>query len=202
MNWELIHKLLDKLDIAVNSNSFWIGLGLPAGEFELGNVLAQHLRTGNFHFELVKQDIDRDWNHYSEMVFPKNYEQPVLIQKPGNTWNGNEEISVEEVSKTILAEHLEDILTGQTKYYSKSSLGTQLSAEEAKSLTSELFDMLSVADKNWKGFLITPDFLNQVEDYYNSGYIQLGYFENCGRDMAIAFVVDEQLYVLLTNGYS
>ena len=202
MNWELIHKLLDKLDTAANSNSFWIELGIPAGELELGKVLVQHLRTGNFHFELVKQDINRDWNNYSEMVFPRNYEQPVLIQRPGNTWNGNEEIKFKEISKTIITEHLIDILTGQTKHYSKSSLGTQLKEEVAKTLTSELISMLSTVDKNWKGFLITPDFLNQVDEYYDSGYIKLGYFENCGRDMAIVFLVDEQLYLLLTNGYS
>lgn len=202
MNWELIHKLLDKLDIAVNSNSFWIELGVPAGEFELEEVLVQHLRTGNFHFELVKQDINRDWNHYTDLVFPKNYEKPVLIQKPGNTWNGNEKIKLDKISQTTITDHLVDILTGKTKYYSKSSLGTQLKEDEAKNLILELIIMLSSVDKNWRGFLIKPDFLNLVDEYYNSGYIQLGYFENCGRDMAIAFLVDEQLHILLTNGYS
>ncbi len=202
MNWELIDKLLDKLDTSVNSNSFWIELEVPTSRFELGQVLVQHLRAGSFHFELVKQDINRDWNHYSEMVFPKQYEQPVLIQRPGNTWSGNEAIKFEEIPKTIITEHLIDILTGQTKHYSKSFSGTQLKEKEASLLISELINMLSTTDKNWKGFLITPDFLNQVDEYYDSGCIKLGYFENCGRDMAIAFLADKRLYILLTNGYS
>jgi len=202
MKGEIIHKLLDQLDTAVNSNSFWVELEIPSGEFELSKILIQHLKTGNFHFELVKEDINRDWNHYSEMVFPKNYEQPVLIQRSGNTWNGREDINYVEISKDILTEHLIDILTGGTKHYSKSSLGAQLKDKEAKSLTFEVLEMLSAVDKKWKAFLISPDFLNQVDDYYNSGHIQLGYFENCGRDMAIAFLADEQLYILLTNGYS
>jgi len=202
MNWEIIHKLLDKLDSAVNSNSFWIELGVPSGAFELDQVLVQHLRAGNFHFELVKQDINRGWYHYSEMVLPKHSEQPVFIQRPGNIWNGTEEIKFEEVSKITLIDHLIDLLTGKTKYYSKSSLGTPLNDEEANALVSELLEMLSAADQNWRAFLITPDFLNQVADDYDSGYIQIGYFENCGRDMAMAFLVDEHLYILLTNGYS
>ena len=202
MNWEIIHKLLDKLDSAVNSNSFWIELEVPSSGFELDQVLVQHLKTGNFHFELVKQDINRGWYHYSEMVLPKHSKQPVLIQRPGNTWNGKEEIKYEEISKSTVADHLMDILTGKTRYYSRSSLGTPLSEQEANLLISELVEMLSSIDKNWKAFLITPDFLNQVDSYYDSNYIQLGYFENCGRDMTIAFLVDEQLYILLTNGYA
>ena len=202
MNWELIHKLLDKLDAAANSNSFWIELGVPNEKFELNKVLVHHLKTGNFHFELVKQDITREWNNYSEIVFPKNSDQAVLIQRPGNTWNGNEEIKIEAIPKKMIAEHLTDILTGQQKYYSKSSLGTQLSFEEANSITSELLSMLSTTDKIWKGFLIKPDFLNPVDEYFESGYIKLGYFENCGRDMAMAFLVNKHLYLLLTNGYS
>ena len=202
MNWEIINRFLDKLDSVVNSNSFWLELGVPSGKFKLNEILVQHLRTGNFHFELVKQDINRNWNHYSEMVFPKNSEQPVLIQRPGSTWNGREEIRFEEISQVILSEHLFDILTGKTKYYTKSTLGTQLNDNEADSLNSELLKMLSNTDPNWKAFLVKPDFLNQVDDYYDSGYIRLGYFENCGRDMAVAFLIDEQLYILLTNGYS
>lgn len=202
MNSEIIHKLLDKLDLAANSNSFWIDLGLPSGKMELNEVLVQHLRTGNFHFELVKQDINRGWNNYSETVFPKDQEQAILIQRPGNTWNGKEDISFEEISKATLSDRLTDLLTGKSKYYRKSNLGTQLKDQEARVLISDFLKMLSTADKNWKAFLIRPDFLNEVDDYYTSGYIKLGYFENCGRDMALAFLVDESLYILLTNGYA
>ena len=111
MNWELIHKFLDKLDIAVNSNSFWLELGIPEGNFDLKNVLVQHLRTGNFHFELVKQDISRDWNNYSESVCSKNHDQPVLIQMPGNTWNGKENLEIDKISSEDVKGHLVDILT-------------------------------------------------------------------------------------------
>lgn len=202
MNWESIHKLLDKLDTAVNSNSFWIELGLPSGEFEIGKVLVQHLKTGNFHFELVKQDISRDWNNYSEMVFSKSLDQIVLIPRPGNVWNGKEKINYQEIPRNTIYEHLFDLLTGKAKYYGKSSYGTQFTDEEADSLVVEVLEMLTNLDKNWKAYLITPDFLNVVENYFDSGYIKLGYFENHGRDMSLAFLVDDSLYILLTNGYA
>ena len=202
MKWDIINNLLDKLDRSVNSNSFWIELGIPKGEFELEKILLQHLKTGNFHFELVKQDVNREWEHYSEIVFSKQATQPTLIQCPGNTWNGIENIDYKEISKDYLSEHLIDILTGEEKFYSKSGLGTQLKNNEAKKIVNNLLKILSVEDASWKAFLIKPNFLNSVDDYFDSGSIKLGYFENCGRDMALGFLINDELNVLLTNGYA
>lgn len=202
MQWQLIHDLLDKLDQALNSNSFWLELGIPDGKFNLEQVLLQHLKTGNFHFELVKQDIQRDWNHYSERIFPKNQDHPILLQRPGNTWNGNERLTTEEISIVKVEALLLDQLTGSGDFFSKSSLGQPLQPEEARDSLGRVLQMLTRLDPNWTAFLVQPDFLNQVDDYFSSGYIKLGYFESCGRDLALCFKVEHYLYVLLTNGYS
>ena len=198
----LIDQLLDGLDNAANSNSFWISLDLPIGDFDLANVLIQHLESGNFHYELVKQDIERDWNLYTEVIFPKNYDQPVILQKPGNTWNGNKNLEIEEITQGKMKAFLLDLLTGTKKFFSRSSLGKQMEEKQTIALLTQISEMFDKMDANWSVFNIKPNFLNQADDYFNSGYIQLGYFENHGRDLALCFKLKHQLFVLLTNGYA
>lgn len=201
MNWEIINQFLDALDISANANAFWLELGMPQRAFEPDQLLLQHLRTGNFHFELVKQDIIREWNNYVEVIFAQNAEQAVLLPKPGNTWNGNEDIRSEKITADQVEALLMDLLTGQKKFFTKSSSGAPLDWESASLIVEELLEMLTANDPNWTAFRIEPNFLNQVDDYYDSAYIKLAYFEGRGRDLALVFLIDDAFYVLLTNGY-
>ena len=134
-------------------------------------------------------------------MIPKSTELPFFITRPGNTWSGKEEIEYQLVPEELVKEHIVDLLSGESVHYSKSRSGTQLSLTEANSIVSDVLEMLTTKDKNWKAFLTKPDFLNQVDDYFDSGYIVQGYFEGCGRDMAMVFLVDNQVSLLLTNGY-
>ena len=201
MDWNIINELLDSLDKTVNSNAFFIELGIPDGEHEINNIMVQHLRTGNFHYELVKQDIYRGWNHYAEMVFPKQGNIVCMIPRPGNTWNGNENIRYKKISHVYLIELLHDLLTGGRKHFSVGSYEKIKSEKDFQKLIDEFLKELDNEDESWEAFRLDPNFLNQVDDYYSSGYIKLGYFENCGRDLALAFRTEEKIYVLLTNGY-
>lgn len=201
MNWALINSLLDALDTAANANAFWLELGTPKSTFDLEQLLLQHLRTGNFHFELVKQDIRREWNNYVEVIFPQNADLPVLLPKPGNTWNGTETISSQALAADEVEALLMDLLTGQKKYFTKSTAGSTLDWESASILVEEALEMLRLTDPDWRAYRIATNFLNEVDDYYDSGYIKLGYFEGRGRDLALAFLLDDSLYILLTNGY-
>lgn len=195
-----VDTLLEALDNAANSNSYWISLGISEETGKLSNDIVQHLKTGSFHFELVKEDLQRGFNDYSEMVFAKGFDHPTFIQKPGNVWNGKEELTIQLISKDEAKNQLLDLLTGGQKIFSRSALGTQLTPEAAKSLIHDFFRAL---DENgtWEVHNITPDFLNQIDDYYNSNYIQLGYFENCQRDLALGIKYENEINILLTNGY-
>ena len=198
----LVDQLLDGLDLAANSNSFWISLDLPIGDFDLAEVLLRHLESGNFHYELVKEDIERDWNLYTEVIFPKSFDQPLTLQKPGNTWNGNSVLEIEEIDQGKMKAFLVDLLTGTKKFFSRSSSGKQMEEKQALTLIEEIIYMFDKMDTDWSVFNLKPNFLNQADDYFNSGYIQLGYFENHGRDLALCFHLNKQLFILLTNGYA
>ena len=97
-------------------------------------------------------------------------------------------------------EVLIDLLTGDQKYFSKSHLGTQIDFKKANQLVNNFFKSL---DENgtWETYNIKPDFLNQVDNYYNTNSIQLGYFEYNKRDLALAIKYEDEVNILLTNGY-
>ena len=162
--------------------------------------IIQHLRTGSFHFELVKEDLHRGFNDYSEMIFPKGFDTPTFLQKPGNVWNGVEELRIDKIDKSLAKEVLIDLLTGDQKYFSKSHLGTQIDFKKANQLVNNFFKSL---DENgtWETYNIKPDFLNQVDNYYNTNFIQLGYFEYNKRDLALAIKYEDEVNILLANGY-
>jgi len=201
MRRKAVDILLESLDESVNSSSYWITLGVSEGKSKLKADLLQHLETGSFHFELVKEDIGRGFYDYSEMVFAKGFDSPSFLPKPGNVWNGTSDLKIEALSKQKSFELLLDLLTGGQDYFSKSSLGKQFDEEKGKQIIDDFFKAL---DENgeWKVFNIQPDFLNQMDEYYSTNYIQLGYFENCKRDLALAIMYEDEVNILLTNGYN
>lgn len=78
-NHQIINALLYKLDTILNSNTCWVELEIPTNMKAINKVLLQHLRTGNFHFELAKQDASRGWGNYVEVIFIKDYNSPILL---------------------------------------------------------------------------------------------------------------------------
>ena len=192
--------LLEALDRTANSNSYWITLGITEENEQLETDIIQHLRTGSFHFELVKEDLHRGFNDYSEMIFPKGFDTPTFLQKPGNVWNGVEELRIDKIDKSLAKEVLIDLLTGDQKYFSKSHLGTQIDFKKANQLVNNFFKSL---DENgtWETYNIKPDFLNQADNYHNTNFIQLGYFEYNKRDLALAIKYEDEVNILLANGY-
>lgn len=191
--------LLDALDKSANSNSYWITLTINENKHQFFNDILQHLKTGSFHFEMVKEDLFRGFYEYSEIVFPKGFDNPIFLQKPGNVWNGNEKLTIEVVSRKMTEDLLIDMLTGKQKFFSKSSLGTLLSYSEAKNIVDAFFKALT-SFGNWNTYNIQPNFLNTIQDYYTSNYIKLGYFESYNRDLALLFKYDDEVNILLING--
>jgi len=202
INWQFIHQLLDHLDTAANSSSFWIELGIPRGEFDLSTTLLAHLKSGSFHFQMVQADFTTGWGHYSETLWERTTEKEGVLQKPGNTWNGNENLTCESISFKTVEELLADLLAGTKQHFSRSSLGTPLDQAKAEEMSKGLTEMLKNNDAQVTAFRLQTDFLHTVDEYESSGYIKLPYFETMGRDLAFAFKVEDSLYLLLTNGYS
>ena len=198
-----IDKFLDALDSAVNSNTFWLSFNIADEDaLEVSKFLIRQLRTGIFHFEMVKQDIERGWNTYSDWVLPKDWETPTFVQRPGNTWNGNLVITSEEKSEEEIIDLLTDLLTGQQHRFSRTGLGSPLTQEKAALVLYEFFEEVRKSDSQWSAYDIQPDFLHKVNDTIEKDNTILPYFEDYGRDLALGFKIADQFHVLLTNGYA
>ncbi|WPP47974.1 hypothetical protein [Catalinimonas niigatensis] len=195
-------KLLDALDKSANSNSFWLSFEIANEEsFDVTKFLIHTLRTTVFHYELMKQDLERSWNNYSEIVMPKDWNTPIFVQKPGNTWNGNTDLKFELVSEDKVRELLIDLLTGQQKHYSRTSFCSPIKLEKANLIIDEFLREIKKKDENWKAYNFEPNFLNRVKDTLEVDATILSYFEESGRDLALGIKEGETFHMILTNGY-
>lgn len=196
-------KLLDALDKSANSNSFWLSFEIANEEsFDVSVFLISTLKTTVFHYELMKQDLERGWNNYSEIVLPKDWKIPIFVQKPGNTWNGNTDLKFELVLEDKVRELLIDLLTGQQKHFTRTSFGSLIELEKANSIVDEFLNELTEKDKNWKAYNFKPNFLNRVNDTLEKDATILSYFEESGRDLALGIKEGELFHMILTNGYT
>lgn len=199
--------VLDYLDKALNSNSFLLEFETPEEEYELETFLLGYLRTGMFHHELVKQDISRDWYNYSDQFFSKDYKSMYVLPYPGNTWNGKEQITYQEISKNDLQELLNNMLSGKLEHPMVAEQRELLDESDRKCLISLFFASLDNAYQDWSVYSLKPDFLYSVEERAaydfsdSSNVIPIGYFEGFQKDYAILFKMNGFIYLLLTNGY-
>ncbi|MEM6397168.1 MAG: hypothetical protein AAF741_12535 [Bacteroidota bacterium] len=201
-NRKEVDRLIDALDKSANANTYW--LTLPISDSidtrKLGRDLINLLELGDFHNEMVREDIYRELGDYTEYVFTEGMDEPILKPKPGNVWNGKEVLKMSSLAKIEAKNLLNDILTNGQKYFSKSSLGTALDQEEASKIIDAFFTSLDRVG-TWIAVNIKPNFLNTTEDYENSNHTILGYFENSQRDFALGFVFKNHMNILLVNGY-
>ena len=203
LNKNMKDRLLDALDKSVNSNSFWLSFEIvDEKSFDVSEFLIHLLRTTVFHYELMKQDLERGWNNYSEIVIPKDWNTPIFIQRPGNTWNGNENLIFELVAEYKVKELLIDLLTGQQKHFTRTSFGSPIKHEEASSIVDEFISEIKEKDKNRQANNFKPDFLNRVKDTLEKDATILSYFEESGRDLALGIKEGETFHMILTNGYT
>lgn len=204
--------LLDCLDRSANSNTALLHFDVnqPVA-FEIGNFMTMQLRTGNFHFTLVESDLSRGWDHYVRLVYSKSKDELVCLQRPGTTWNGKSELEISEITFQDARDLVTDLLSGENRFFSRSSLGKPLTATEAGKVFADFIHYLNAENRRQLRFYrLAPDFLWSVEDSYGpeGDHTRLGYFENSGRDFVMGILVSDksndsmELYVLMTNGYS
>lgn len=206
-----IEILLDSLDKSVNSNTAWLNFSINSSNyFDLNKYLVNQLKTGYFHMSLVENDISRGWENYISLTLSKNFKDSLIpIQRPGNTWNGNENLDIKEITIAETEDYLTDLLIGGQKYFSKSALGTTVDIVNAKSIFTNFIKYLTgKQNKKLKFYKIEPNFLTTIEEYYQSDCTKIGYFENSGRDFVLGILLyneemeTSELNILMTNGYS
>lgn len=193
--------LVEHLDCSANSNSYWITLETSSDSNQLANNLLNHLKTGSFHFELVKEDLRRGYYDYSEIIMINEFSAPIVLPKPGNVWNGNENLALEPISVETVKQLLFELLTGTGDNFTKSILGTPLSEQKANELINNLLKVLGNKE-DWTVYHLKPNFLTTTEESDKSNGTNLAYFENVGRDLALAIKYKEEVHILLVNGYS
>jgi hypothetical protein len=201
--------LLDALDKTLNSNTAWLHFDIyEASLFELSRFLIKQLRSGMFHSKLVENDWNRGWENLVSITYSKHLKnQAIILPLPGNSWNGKEELTYTEISEKKVAEYLTDLLTGHDKWLPKRYVGSFLKKSEARKIIEAFLQPLrSQPNKMVSYYLIEPDFLFTIEDYYESDHTQVGYFEQQGKDFVFAIVTEdhnEETYhmkLLMTNG--
>ncbi len=201
--------LLDALDQVLNSNTAWLHFDVFETQyFELERFIVRQLRSGMFHLKLIENDLSRGWENLVSITYSKHWkDSPVILPIPGNSWNGKEQLTITEISEKKAGEYLTDLLTGDDKWLPKRHKGPFLKKIEAKKIIRDFLEPLSPQPNKMVTFhLIEPDFLFSIEDYYESDYTQIGYFEQQGRDFVLAILTEDHnkdtsfLKVLMTNG--
>ena len=201
MNKDTINSLLDALDGSINSNTFWLELEMPEDENQIAKVLQRHLEYGTFHHALVIQDIERGWNQFSDVVYSSLSKSPIVIPRPGNSYNREGALEIHLLSRLEMIDLLHELLTGIGSNFTKSDLGDRLSEANSRALIDSIIQMLDRADTEWQVFRIKATFLYQVNDKFDTSFAKPAYFEGKGRDSAFCFQIGNSLQILLTNGF-
>jgi hypothetical protein len=196
--------LFAKIDKAINSTTYLLQFSITNPvDFDVERFLLQQLRTGCFHYELVVQDLERGIQNYSTIVlYPAPAERlPVFIPRPGNVWNGKLSLTSEKISLHTAKELLSDLLSGSQRYFSVSALCAPLEPTEAEEVIGGLLGLVKRNAREAEIYNIEPAFLRTIREYYESEMTLPGYFQEGGRDLALAFKTEDELSILLTNGY-
>lgn len=204
--------LLDSLDSCANANTAWLPFDLNSSpDFDIEAFLLTQLKSGQFHFALVKSDIIRNWDYYVRVSYPENpRQQEIRMLRPGTTWNGTTELTVQAIATGLAQELLTDLMTGAGKHFSRSSATTRLNLAAAEKIVQDFINYLSIDKcRELTFFRISPDFLWPIETVLNEEEVshKLGYFEGYGTDLALGICINGKdsrpmaLNILLVNGY-
>ncbi len=202
MDQVFINRFLNIVDSAVNSITMLISLKRPLNEQSIEETILLHLESGNYQYEMIKADIERDDDILIERVFHKNTDSFTCLPKPGKLWNGNKSLEIKELSESERNDLLVGLLTGNEQHFTRSTSGSPMTEAVAKQWIDQFYQKLSDGDDIVSSYNVKPDFLNTVEDSIKVAHTVPGYFNNNGRDLAMVLATKETLYVLMTNGRS
>lgn len=186
-------KLLNALSQTANAQVMLLTFCVPIDTNDVSEILLRNLQARTFQHEFILQDLENEFPNYSDIAI--NGDCAVFVPMVSKLWNGKQDLECQEISKNTLKEHLMDLLCGGQIYKIK----RPLVKSTANQMIDEWFDRLN--EQAWQVFWIKPDFLYTTKQAKDSGYIYMGYFENFGCDVAIAIKTQENVYLLLLNGY-
>lgn len=186
-------KLLNALSQTANAQVMLLTFCVPIDTNDVSEILLRNLQAGTFQHEFILQDLENEFPNYSNIAI--NGDCAVFVPMASKLWNGKQDLECQEISKNTLKEHLMDLLCGGQIYKIK----RPLVKSTANQMIDEWFDRLN--EQAWQAFWIKPDFLYTTKQAKDSGHIVMGYFKNFGCDVAIAIKTQENVYLLLLNGY-
>ena len=203
-----ISTLLDHLDKSTHSNTAWLDFPVSrSGSFDLEAFLLRQLRSGQFHFQLIKNDLERGWDRYVSKVFGKTWETMIHLPNPGNVWNGNERLSIAPLTIEQVIARLYDLMTKNVSEISGIGYAHAISEGMSNNIIDDFLRHMQNTSHQLQFFQIEPDFLYTIDEYYASDHTHPGYFENNGKDFVLSIVLfgkegrAEDVKILMTNGY-
>lgn len=191
-------ELLTVLEKTANANPMLLDFAIPIDTDDVGEILLRHLQAGTFDTAMRVQDLERGYGDYHHFVLSPVVGM-VAVPKAGKLYNGKARLDCQAITQATLQAHLLDMMCGGEIYRRSVNPVDKVLAEKL------ILDCLAVFDEqsqNWQAHLIKPDFLHHVNECADLGWVNLGFFEGFGRDMAIAIKTDDVIYVLLVNGYA
>lgn len=201
---ESINELLNKLDKCLNSSSL-----LPCFEeeytmnFSISDFLLGKLKSGEYHQALIKNDCERGFDNYVELLIEGNELHKIPFF--GSTYNGEKNLVINAISEAAAQKYLIKLLTGIDKYFSTKNEGKLVSLEQAKRLTNAVFQDFDSSKENVFFYEILPNFLWKVNEIEEGNISNLGYFEGHHKDFVLLIKVINgkkiNINILLTNGY-
>jgi hypothetical protein len=193
------NRLLDSLDLVLNSNSFLLDDRLEEEGMDTASVLADLLSSARFRQLLAQADADRGWRNYIGDDQQQAIDARLILE--------NAELDVREVP---LREFRDDLLWLLTT--TKSPHQRQLPSSEARTLVDAFLAELAdeptptSAGNGWQYFQVVPNFLRSSGlAGYSRGALADGddapsYFDGGPLDRCLVMRRGPTLHILLTNG--
>lgn len=194
--YNAFNELIQALTKSANANSMLVCLHMIKGEVDIGKNILRHLKAGSFQHEVILEDFKRGYYNYVERCFTEN--NILCLPRAGLLYNGIDVLDYQEISRNDFKMHLIDLMCIGNIYNQPYH---RISKQTVHLLIDELFVQITLVHSDWTVYLFKPNFLYTVSDAEDLGYTVQGYFEDFGRDLAIAIQIEEWIYVLLVNGY-
>lgn len=194
--YHAFNNLIQSLNKATNADSMLISLNRIKGISDVTETILRHLKAGTFQHEMILEDFNRCYYNYIDRGFAEN--NTLYLPKAGLLYNGVDILEYQVISKHDFKTHLIDLMCIGNIYNQPYH---RISKQTAHQLIDELFAQITLVHSDWTVYLFKPNFLYTVSDAEDLGYTVQGYFEDWGRDLAIAIQIEEWIYVLLVNGY-
>ena len=195
---------LDAVDGVLNSNTFLLRLSTNEIPDDLNEFLEKIIKSRKFKELMLEQDIDRKWFIYSSFNLDTKVWEP--NKKDCDFFKSEFKLAIESISYKEFIDILVDMLTTEKSIYQK-----QLPINKAEEIVFRFIrEIYHTSDLKTEGnnnsfYRIKPDFLNQrteldIDNELDELDSKFYYFDGTEFDSCTLFIVDNNIYMLLTNG--